>query len=87
MINPCHCVICLQLSTAQESFQQTIEALSNELEMIRNHKDAIEQQLDEVEKPTGHKSSSQSRRSVTFSSKQSKPASNKGWCSYPPPLD
>lgn len=67
----------MELSTAQESFQQTIEALSNELEMIRNHKDAIEQQLDEVEKPTGHKSSSQSRRSVTFSSKQSKPASNK----------
>ncbi len=64
------------MTTAQESFQQTIEALTSELECIRNHKDAIEQQLDELEKPGhGSKPPSQGRRSVSFSSK-TKPAAS-----------
>lgn len=40
----------MELGGMQERFQQTIEALNNELEMIRLHKDYVEMQLDEVDK-------------------------------------
>ncbi|XP_071503416.1 uncharacterized protein [Diadema antillarum] len=40
----------INLAGMQERFQQTIEALNNELEMIRLHKDYVETQLDEMDK-------------------------------------
>ncbi|XP_072030797.1 uncharacterized protein [Amphiura filiformis] len=68
----------MDLNTAQESFQQTIEALSTELDCIRNHKDAIEQQLDELEKPgNGSKPAKQNRQSASISSKTKPPAPSK----------
>ena len=41
-----------KLGGMQERFQQTIEALNNELDMIRLHKDYVETQLDEIDKAT-----------------------------------
>nr|XP_054766729.1 uncharacterized protein LOC129273690 [Lytechinus pictus] len=40
----------MELGSMQERFQQTIEALNNELDMIRLHKDYVETQLDELDK-------------------------------------
>ncbi|XP_030842136.1 neurofilament medium polypeptide isoform X2 [Strongylocentrotus purpuratus] len=40
----------MQLGDMQVRFQQTIDALNNELEMIRLHKDYVETQLDELDK-------------------------------------
>ncbi|XP_038070672.1 citron Rho-interacting kinase-like [Patiria miniata] len=57
-----------ELSTAQDHFQQTITALNTELDMIRQHKDAIQQQTQQqAEKPRAQEAKTPSRsRSVAF---------------------
>ncbi|XP_022086611.1 uncharacterized protein LOC110977099 isoform X2 [Acanthaster planci] len=60
-----------QLSTAQDHFQQTITALNTELDMIRQHRDAIQQQMEQQQaektRSTGEAAKTPSRaRSVAF---------------------
>ncbi|XP_033633186.1 uncharacterized protein LOC117294776 [Asterias rubens] len=55
-----------ELTTAQDHFQQTITSLNTELDMIRQHKESIEQQMEHIERPRTNGKTPSRARSVAF---------------------